>query len=153
MSPLSVSRPDLRRLATGVAVVAAAFVAAGCQEVPSTKVDSKPYKLEPIEGTDIQRVRLAAHVARKIDVQTATVRAAGKARVVPHAAVIYNPEGKSFVYTVPEPLTYVRAPVNVRLAVDERAILTEGPPGGTTVVTVGAAELLATEYEILNQHP
>jgi hypothetical protein len=32
-------------------------------------------------------------------------------------------------------------------------LLTGGPPVGTTVVTTGAAELLATEYEILNQHP
>jgi multidrug efflux pump subunit AcrA (membrane-fusion protein) len=151
---MSMSRPrNIRRLVSGLALLASGLVLFGCQEVPSTKVDSEPFTLEPIEGTDVQRVLLAAHVARKIDIQTAEVRARGKQRVVPHAAVIYNPEGKSFVYTVPKPLTYVRAPVAVRLAVDERAILTEGPPAGTKVVTVGAAELLATEYEILNQHP
>lgn len=143
----------LRRLGSGFALLAAAVVLSACQEVPSTKVDSKPYTLQPIKGTDLQRVKLEAHVARKIDVQTATVSGRGKLRLVPHAAVIYNPEGKSFVYTVPAPLTYVRAPIAVRLAIDERAILSKGPPAGTKVVTVGAAELLATEYEILNQHP
>lgn len=151
---MSVSRPRKpSRLLAGLALIVAGLVLSGCQEIPSNKVDSEPFTLEPIKGTDIQRVRLSAEVAGKIDVQTAKVSARGKERVIPHAAVIYNPEGKAFVYTVPEPLTYVRAPVNVRLAVDERAILTEGPPAGTTVVTIGAAELLATEYEILNQHP
>lgn len=153
MSRLSLSRPKLSRRASGVAALAAALVVAGCQEVPSTKVDSEPFTLEPIEGTDIQRVRLSAEVAEKIDVQTAKVRAMGKNRVIPHAALIYNPEGESYVYTVPEPLTYVRAPVALRRAVGEKAILAKGPPARTTVVTVGAAELLATEYEILNQHP
>jgi hypothetical protein len=149
---LSRGRPKLSRLA-GVAVLAGALVAAGCQEVPSTKVDSEPFKLEKIEGTDIQRVVLTATVASKIDVQTALVRARGKERVIPHAALIYNPEGGSYVYTVPKPLNYVRAPVTLRRAVGENAILAKGPPGGTRVVTTGAAELLATEYEILNQHP
>jgi hypothetical protein len=151
---VSVSRHGrLSQLAAGLAFLAAGLVLSGCQEIPSNQVDNEPFTLEPIEGTDIQRVRLSAVVAGKIDVQTGKVGASGKERVIPHAAVIYNPEGKAFVYTVPEPLTYVRAPVAVRLAVDERAILSQGPPPGTTVVTVGAAELLATEYEILNQHP
>jgi multidrug efflux pump subunit AcrA (membrane-fusion protein) len=151
---MSMIRPrKLRRLVSGLALLASGLVLSGCQQEPSTKVDSQPFTLEPIEGTDLQRVRLAAHVARKIDLQTAEVRARGKQRVVPHAAVIYNPEGKSFVYTVPKPLTYVRAPIAVRQAVDERAILAEGPPAGTKVVTVGAAQLLAIEYEVLNQHP
>jgi hypothetical protein len=35
----------------------------------------------------------------------------------------------------------------------DQALLSDGPRAGTKVVTVGAAELLATEYEILNQHP
>lgn len=151
---MSVSRPrKLSRLGSGLALLAAGVVLSGCQEIPSTKVENQPFTLERIQGTDIHRVRLSAEVAGKINVQTAKVRAAGKDRVIPHAAVIYNPEGNAFVYTVPEPLTYVRAPIAVRRAVGERAILAEGPPPGTTVVTVGAAELLATEYEILNQHP
>jgi hypothetical protein len=151
---VSVIRPGkLSQLVSGLALLAAGVVLSGCQEIPSNQVDNEPFTLEPIKGTDIQRVRLSAVVAGKVDVQTGKVRASGKERAIPHAAVIYNPEGQAFVYTVPEPLTYVRAPIAVRLTVDERAILSQGPPAGTTVVTVGAAELLATEYEILNQHP
>jgi hypothetical protein len=67
--------------------------------------------------------------------------------------VIYNPEGKVFVYTKPKAETYVRAPVEVVRVVGKDVVLSNGPKAGTVIVTVGAAELLATEYEILNQHP
>jgi hypothetical protein len=152
---VSVSRPRRlpSRVVSSLALLAAGLVLSACQEVPSNQVKSEPFKLEQIKGTDIQRVRLSAEIARKIDLQTAEVRAMGDERVVPHAALIYNPEGKAFVYTVPEPLAYVRAPVDVSRATADLAVLAEGPPAGTVVVTVGAAELLATEYEILNQHP
>jgi hypothetical protein len=145
-------RPRTRLLGAGT-LVAAALVLAGCQEVPSNLVKSQPYKLEPIPGSDIQRVKLADRIAKNIDLQTATVRARGAEMAVPHAALIYNPEGKVFVYTKPEPATYVRAPVTVERIVGGQAVLSAGPAIGTVVVTVGAAELLATEYEILNQHP
>lgn len=81
------------------------------------------------------------------------MRPAGRGTAVPHAALIYNPDGDVFVYTRPAPQTYVRAAVTVRRVEGAQALLSDGPPAGTVVVTVGAAELLATEYEILNQHP
>jgi hypothetical protein len=137
-----------------VALIAAGFVLAGCDEVPSNQVKSEPFSLEPIEGNpDIQRVKLADRTAERIDLQTAEVTASGTDTLVSHAALIYNPLGEVFVYTKPEPQTYVRAPVTVRRVTGDRVVLSEGPTAGTLVVTVGAAELLATEYEILNQHP
>jgi multidrug efflux pump subunit AcrA (membrane-fusion protein) len=142
-----------RRLRACLPPVIAALALSACSEVPSNLVESQPFKLEPIKGTDIQRVTLTAQTAENIDVQTARVSGTAKRLVVPHAALIYNPDGESFVYTQPERLTYVRAPVKVRDVAGDRVVLTVGPPSGTEVVTVGAAELLATEYEIGNQHP
>jgi hypothetical protein len=136
-----------------LALVASGFVLAGCDEVPSNQVKSEPFQLEPIEGSDIQRVKLADRTAARIDLQTAEVTVSGTDTLVSHAAIIYNPLGEVFVYTKPEPRTYVRAPVTVSRVTGDRVVLSEGPPAGTLVVTVGAAELLATEYEILNQHP
>ncbi|MGH2451363.1 MAG: hypothetical protein ACRDGE_08865 [Candidatus Limnocylindria bacterium] len=143
----------LRTLAAGLALTAAGLALSGCQEVASNLVEVQPYELEQVEGTDLNRVRLSADTAGKIDLQTAEVRANGRGTVVPHLALIYSPEGAAFVYTRPEPLTYVRAPIEVDRVVDDRVLLADGPPPGTVVVTVGAAELLATEFEILNQHP
>jgi len=142
-----------RKLGAGLAVVAVAGLLAGCEKPASNVVKSQPYQLEEIEGTDIKRVKLSDETAANIDLQTSTVRASGKQLIVPHAALIYNPEGKVFVYTRPGPETYVRAPVTVDRVVGDEAFLSKAPPAATAVVTVGAAELLATEYEILNQHP
>jgi hypothetical protein len=146
-------RGSLRALGAGLALLAAGLALSGCQEVASNVVESYPYHLEPVEGSDVSRVHLSADIAEKIDLQTAQVRAHGRETVVPHVALIYSPEGGAFVYTRPEPLVYVRAPIEVDRVVDDRALLSAGPPSGTVVVTVGAAELLATEFEILNQHP
>ena len=142
-----------RRLSAGLAVLVAVLGVSACAEVPSNLVEDQPYELEPIEGTDLQRVKLSDETAARIDLQTASVRPAGRGTAVPHAALIYNPDGDVFVYTRPAPQTYVRAAVTVRRVEGAQALLSDGPPAGTVVVTVGAAELLATEYEILNQHP
>lgn len=141
------------RLCAGLAVLVAVLGVSACAEVPSNLVEDQPYELEPIEGTDLQRVKLSDETAARIDLQTASVRPAGRGTAVPHAALIYNPDGDVFVYTRPAPQTYVRAAVTVRRVQGAQALLSDGPPAGTVVVTVGAAELLATEYEILNQHP
>jgi hypothetical protein len=134
------------------AVLAAVAISA-CAEVESNLVEVYPYEVEPIKGTDLQRVKLRDDTAARIDLQIATVRAKGERRLVPHRALIYNPDGEAYVYTRPQPGTYVRAPVEVSRVGGDQALLSDGPRAGTKVVTVGAAELLATEYEILNQHP
>jgi len=66
-------------------------------------------------------------------------------KIIPYAAVIYDPQGATWVYTNPEPLVFVRQPIVVDYIKGESAILLEGPSAGTVVVTVGAAELFGTE--------
>lgn len=68
-------------------------------------------------------------------------------KVVPYAAVIYGPNGETWVFISPEPLVFVRQPVSVDYIEDELAVLSEGPPAGMAVVTVGAAELYGSEFE------
>ena len=68
-------------------------------------------------------------------------------KVVPSGAVLYDAQGKTWVYTNPEPLVYVRHPITVDYFDGDRVILSsDGPATGTTVVTVGAAELFGAEY-------
>lgn len=142
-----------RMLRAGLLLMVAGLALAGCKEVPSNLVKSEPYELEAIKGTDLNRVKLSDKTAARIDLTTVQIRRAAGMKAVPHEALIYNPFGKVFVYTKPEPRTYVRAPVKVSRVDGNRVLLSKGPPVGTAVVTVGSAELLATEYEILNQHP
>ena len=142
-----------RPLASALAAVAAAGTLAACAEVPSNVVESQPYKVEEIKGSDLKRVILEDRTAAKIDLQTSALRQEGGRKVVPHEALIYSPDGDAFVYTRPKAQTYVRAPIEVERVEGDRVLLRAGPAAGTVVVTTGAAELLATEYEILNQHP
>jgi hypothetical protein len=66
-------------------------------------------------------------------------------KVVPYAAVLYGVHGETWVYSNAEPLAFVRQPITVDYIEGDLAILSEGPPVGTAVVTVGAAELFGTE--------
>jgi hypothetical protein len=155
MTRVRVSRRSslARLLASGLVVLGAGLTVSACSEVESNVRETYPYTVNPIEGSDLQRVRMEDETAALLPVETTTVRRAGKRKVVPHEAVIYNPDGDSYVYTKPKAQTYVRAPVKLVRVDGDEAVLSEGPRAATTIVTTGAAELLATEYEILNQHP
>lgn len=137
------------------AAVAVSLSLSACAETSDSAEDARePATLEPVEGTDLQRVILTAQAAERLDVQTTEVREetlAGNTlprTVIPYAAVIYDPEGQTWTYTNPEPLTYVRHRIRVDRIEDDVAVLFEGPPLGTAVVTVGVAELFGTEFEV-----
>jgi predicted small secreted protein len=109
----------------------------------------EPARVEPVAGTDFSRVILTAEAAKRLNIQTAPVhdvQAGGTAmKVVAYSALIYGLHGESWVYTNPEPLTYVRAAITVDHIDGGLAYLLDGPPSGTSVVTVGAPELYGVE--------
>jgi hypothetical protein len=140
-----VSRPPRPALAVLVLAIAALPVA-GCTEVETeTATGYEPSTLEPVKGNDdIQRVVFTEEGAKRVDLQTASVRR----NLVPYAALIYDPEGKTYVYTSPKPLEYLREEVEVDRIEGDRVLLSRGPPSGTKVVTVGVAEVYGTELEV-----
>ena len=142
-----------RPLAACFAALAAALALGACSEVESNVRENQPYTVEGPEDAAIKRVKMEDATAALLPVELATVRKRGNRTVVPHNAVIYNPDGGSFVYTKPRAETYIRAPIEIGRVHGDDATLSKGPPAGTEIVTTGSAELLATEYEILNQHP
>jgi hypothetical protein len=144
-------RPSRRaRLASGLVLVVAALPFAGCTEVETESATGyEPSKLEPVKGAgDVQRVIFTAEGARRIGLRTATVRRSGRHTVVPYAALLYDPEGKTYVYTSPSSLEFVREEVQVRRIEGDRMVLSDGPPVGTEIVTVGATEVYGTELEV-----
>jgi hypothetical protein len=66
-------------------------------------------------------------------------------RVIPFAAVLYQPTGAAYTYTNPSPLVYRRLPLTVDYVTGDLAVLNDGPPAGTAVVVVGGAELTGIE--------
>lgn len=142
------------------AVVGGSFWAASRRStaaVPTTSADGPPLTIEPIEGSDVHRVTLSARAAERLGIVTAPIGGAdagarlvgvgarGARSIVPYSAVLYDARGATWVYANPESLVFVRERVSVERIDGDRVILTDGPPAGTTIVTVGGAELLAAE--------
>jgi hypothetical protein len=153
VSQVSVSRRSTRRarlLCAGLVLVAAALALAGCSEVEKeTASGYEPAKLTKVKGNDdFKRVTFTAEGARRTGLETGLVRRSGKKEVVPYAALLYDAEGKTYVYTSHTPLSYLRESVEVELIDGDRVLLSSGPPAGTRVVTVGAAEVYGTELEV-----
>jgi multidrug efflux pump subunit AcrA (membrane-fusion protein) len=106
-------------------------------------------RVDAVKGSDLSRVTLSQQAAERLGIQTAQVRAGAAARkVIPYAAVLYDETGDTWTFTSPAALTYLRRHIKVDLIEGDRAILLDGPPVGTTVVTVGGAELLGTELGV-----
>ena len=68
--------------------------------------------------------------------------------VAPRAALLHDAYGGSWVYEAREGHVFVRRRVSVVDLVGDLAVLDQGPPPGTRVVTVGAAELFGTEFGV-----
>jgi hypothetical protein len=138
-------------ISVGAVVVLVGAVALwwGAQEsVEATTTE--PAVLEPIEGTSLMRVRLTKRAAERIDLRTNRLRTVLRTqqKVVPYSAVLYDTDGQTWVYTSSEPLAFVRAPVEVDRFEGRLAFLSEGPPAGTVVVSVGAPLLLGAEFGV-----
>jgi hypothetical protein len=147
-------RRQLRTACAGLILIAGVVSLSACSgEVSSgydyeTATHHEPAKLEPIKGTDVQRVTFDAEAAKRAGVQTAPIRQNGQGTVIPYEAVIYTPDGGEYTYTAPKPLTYVRQEIDVERVDGDSVVLSDSPPAGTEVVTVGAAEVYGTEFEV-----
>lgn len=136
-------------------LIVAVLPLTACQgaEEEATAGGEEPAKVEPVEGNDdLHLITLTAEAAERLDVQTTAVRVEGEGArqrtIIPYSAVLYEPNGETWAYTSPESLTFVRAPIVIETIDGERAVLSDGPPLGTMVVTVGVAELFGAENGI-----
>lgn len=138
----------------GLVLIATGASLSACGETPGssysteTASHAEPARLEPIKGTDVMRVVFSAGGAKRVGLQTAAVRQSGKELVIPYGAVIYDSEGGAYAYTAPKPLTFVRREIEIDHADGDGVVLSDGPPAGTEVVTVGTAEVYGTEFEV-----
>lgn len=141
---------QFQRIATTVGVAmglifAGAALAAGDGPSSSGKKD-RPAKVEAIEGSKVKRVTVTEKAAKRLDIQTGEVGKDGADQLVaPYASILYDIGGGTWVYTMPQALTFVRHSVVVNAIKGEKAFLKEGPAPGTKIVTVGVAELYGAE--------
>jgi len=136
-----------------VSLVFIALLLSACAERPEeSEGEEKSAMVEPVEGMEVSSVTLTEDAVKRLDIQKAHVfdeQINGQQRkVIPYAAVLYDPEGDAWVFTNGEPRVFVRQPIKIDYIKNDRAILLEGPPSGTAVVTIGAAELFGAEIGV-----
>ena len=109
---------------------------------------SEPAHVEPISGSALSRVTLTESAAERLGLETAPIRSRGGRKIAPYSAILYDAQGKTWVYTSRARLTFVRARVEIAAIRGDEALLSSGPPVGTEVASVAAAELYGTEFEV-----
>ena len=122
-------------------IMVAALGLAACGPKPTTLEKINPSTLEDLEGSDLKRVILTEKAAERIGVETVPM----SGLVVPYSAVIYDTEGNTWVYTNPEPLTFVRTLIVVDRIEDDQAFLSQGLETDAPIVTVGVIEIYGAE--------
>ncbi len=95
---------------------------------------------------------LTERAAQRLAIQTVPVREeqvnGASRKVIPYAALIYDLQGKTWTYTSPEALTFVRQAITVDYIEGDMVVLVDGPTAGTAVATVGVPELYGADTGI-----
>jgi hypothetical protein len=132
----------------------ARLLALSTREKLAKEVLAKPSGMAPLEDTKRSMLSLYYMVPGKDHGLTLNQRmrvelqlegSSAKQKVVPYGAVLYDAKGAAWVYVNPKPLTFERQRIQVERVVGDLAVLSEGPPVGTSVVSVGAALLYGAE--------
>ena len=144
---------SMKHLAVIGLMAGAAVILAGCGS--GAPADVPPATVTQIAGSQVARLQLTGRAIQRLGIVVQPVRAApavkgqtGVREVMPYSAVVYDTDGSAWTYTNTAARTYVRQPITIAAIQGGIAVLSAGPPVGTAVVTVGAAELLGTEYDI-----
>jgi len=122
-----------------------------CQKKDDGHKFEPPSVVEEIEGSDFNRVTLTEKAMERIGIKTTAVIELNDSppiKVVPYSALLYGPEGQTWVYTSPQSRVFVRYVVDVNHIEGDNVFLNDGPPVGTIVATVGVAELYGTDFEM-----
>jgi hypothetical protein len=114
---------------------------AACAPNYSTMTKIEPATIKLIEGSDLKLVVLTEKAAERIGLETV----AAQGMTVPYSAVIYDTQGNAWIYTNPEPLTFVRAPIEIDHIEGDQVFLSSALESDAPIVTVGVAEIYGAE--------
>jgi multidrug efflux pump subunit AcrA (membrane-fusion protein) len=140
--------PHAHRIGFALASVLSASVLGGC----GASRDSAEPEESFTRTTDGGTVRLSVdpEAVERLGIQSEIVSAdaasGGGVEGIPAAALLYAPDGSTFVYTRGDATTFGRHPVSVQRMEGGYAWVRDGPPPGSAVVTQGAAELTGMEF-------
>lgn len=145
---------NLRRLSLAAGISAALlFSVPACGQTASVtpaaaQNANAPAKVEKNVDTGIAKITLTERAMERLDMKTDTVNAgAGTDITVPYSALLYDANGKTWVFTNTAPGVFQRQSVTVARVEGGVVTATAGPAVGTAVVTVGATELFGAEFD------
>jgi hypothetical protein len=142
-----------RSRSTGIAalLVTAGLTVAGCGGSAQGAADQAPAEVASVstpDGGGPAVVTLVEAAAKRLAIHTTPVTGTAGHLSVPYSAVVYEPDGSTWVYTETDALTFQRAAITVDTIRGDQVTLTAGPTAGTEVVSQGAAELVGVETGI-----
>lgn len=124
-----------------ILMIVAALQLAACAPDYSTTTKIEPATVKEIDGSELKQVILTEKAAERIGLETVS----SQGMVVPYSAVIYDTEGNTWIYTNPEPLTFVRAPIEIDHIEGNQAFLSQELESDAPIVTVGVIEIYGAE--------
>jgi hypothetical protein len=130
-----------------IVVISAGLMLSACAPAAAPEEAEKPVTLEPIAGTDLNRITLTEKAAERLGLETAPVVAQEGQVVIPYAALLYDPSGQAWVYVNVGTLAFERQEITVDSIQGDQVVLSKGPEAGANVVTLGATELYGSESE------
>lgn len=122
--------------------------AGACRTVSDAHEIDEPATVEPIAGTGVGRVTVAASAATRLGIELIEVQMTDGKANVPSSALIIDPAGRFWVYTSPREHVFVREPLQDIHQEGLTTFFSTGPEPGTRVVTVGVPELYGFESGI-----
>jgi hypothetical protein len=139
-------------------VLAATLGLTGCSATSEAlgEASGEAAQVVPVKGTELSRITLTKEAYERLAIATEPVRDGigrdARSRTVraamPSDALLYDAEGGTWAYVREGARTFMRAPVKISRLDGDVAYLSDGPPPGTDVVTVGAPELLGVELGV-----
>jgi hypothetical protein len=111
-----------------------------------SNIDSAPAYIKEGENGNLSQVVLTKRAIDNLDLQTMIVTKDKK--TIPYSAILYDINGKTWVYTNLESMIFIRKEVFIAGVVGSEVILSEPLLNNTAIVTVGALELFGVEEGI-----
>ncbi len=130
-------------------IVALCVAIAACSKVEASESTYKdPATLTEIEGMPNKEVTFTKRAMERIGVESKPIGDAPDGRVVPYSALVYEPDGSTWVFTETKPGSFLRVPITVVNIRANEVVISDGPASGTLVATVGVSELFGAEHEL-----
>jgi len=131
-------------MAAGLGLAGCQTVATGAEADPA----NAPAVVEETGDGEPARLSLTAEAVERLRLETAQVQQGAGGLTIPYSAVVYDADGATWTFVEVEDRVYQRESIAIAAIDGDNVTLSSGPPAGTSVVTVAAAELVGVEAGI-----